>query len=149
MEGIHHVSLSITDIHEARQFYSTILGLAEIERPDFGFPGIWYQVGEQQLHLTVHPASDTLRPKSVVETKAGHFAIRVKDYDQTLHYLKQSGVQLVEKPESKSGFAQIFCLDPDNNVIELNVDQADLQRCSRVCRDLYKDEKKLANEVLG
>jgi catechol 2,3-dioxygenase-like lactoylglutathione lyase family enzyme len=126
IETIHHVSLSVTNLEKARHFYSTILGFPEIKRPDFDFPGAWYQIGNQQLHLIVHPTSDTLRSEGPIESKDGHFAIRVKNYQQTLDYLKQTGIEIIEKPNSKSGFAQIFCMDPDNNVIEFNVDQADL-----------------------
>jgi len=35
-------------------------------------------------------------------------------------------VTVLEKPDSVSGFAQIFCADPDGNLIELNVDQMEL-----------------------
>ncbi|WP_413379946.1 VOC family protein [Alkalihalobacillus sp. 1P02AB] len=126
IESIHHVSLSITNLEKAKFFYGTILGFQEIERPDFDFPGAWYQIGNQQLHLIVHSTSDTLR-KGDIQTKDGHFAIRVKDYKKTLQYLKNKGIEIVEKPNSDSGFAQIFCMDPDRNLIELNVDQAMLR----------------------
>ncbi|KGA98872.1 glyoxalase [Alkalihalobacillus alcalophilus ATCC 27647 = CGMCC 1.3604] len=127
MESIHHVSLSITNLERAKYFYGTILGFQEIKRPDFDFPGAWYQIGNQQLHLIVHPASDTLR-EGDIQTKDGHFAIRVKDYEKTLQYLKNKEIEIVEKPNSDSGFAQIFCMDPDRNLIELNVDQAMLRQ---------------------
>ena len=61
-----------------------------------------------------------------METKDGQFAIRVHDYYQTLAYLKDKGVLVTEKPNSKSGFAQLFCTDSDNNLIEFNVEQASL-----------------------
>ncbi|MFC0472070.1 VOC family protein [Halalkalibacter kiskunsagensis] len=128
IESIHHVSLSVTDLEKAKHFYSNILGFHEIKRPVFDFPGAWYQIGNQQLHLIVHPTSDTLRNEGPIESKDGHFAIRVKDYYQTLNYLKRIGIEIVEKPNSQSGFAQIFCKDPDRNLIEFNVDQADLTK---------------------
>ncbi|QUW21588.1 VOC family protein [Sporosarcina sp. Marseille-Q4063] len=125
-KSIHHVSLSVTDLEKAKQFYGEILGLKEINRPNFDFPGAWYKIGNQQLHLIVFQDSETLRNNRQVETKDGHFAIRVHDYYQTLAYLKDKGVQVTENPNSTSGFAQIFCTDPDNNLIEFNVDQASL-----------------------
>ncbi|ARK30194.1 VOC family protein [Halalkalibacter krulwichiae] len=123
IENIHHVSLSVTDLEKAKHFYGTQLGFNEIERPNFDFPGAWYQIGNQQLHLIVHQQSNTIRGDLPIESKDGHFAIRVKDYDETLVYLKKKGILVVEKPHSKSGFAQIFCADPDGNLIEFNVDQ--------------------------
>lgn len=125
-ENIHHVSLSVTDIEKAKRFYSEVLGFQEIARPDFDFLGAWYQIGHQQLHLIVHPESTTIRPNQKISSRDGHFAIRVKDFKQTLTHLKEHGVDIVEKPYSKSGFAQIFCADPDGNLIEFNVDQEDL-----------------------
>ncbi|KMK77053.1 VOC family protein [Alkalihalobacillus pseudalcaliphilus] len=120
--SIHHVSLAVTDIEQAKYFYGKLLGFPEIKRPNFSFPGAWYQVGEQQLHLIVQPKSETLRT-GTIDSNEGHFAIRVKSYDKTLYELKSKGIEVVEKPLSMSGFAQIFCMDPDRNIIEFNVEQ--------------------------
>lgn len=125
-ESIHHVSLAVTDLERAKNFYGEILGLEEIERPPFDFQGAWYQIGNQQLHLIVYEDALTLRKEDKFETKDGHFAIRVNDYYKTLDYLKSKQVEIVERPDSISGFAQIFCKDPDNNLIEFNVDQSSL-----------------------
>lgn len=126
-ENIHHVSLSVTDIKQAKRFYGTILGLEEIDRPNFDFPGAWYKIGDQQLHLILYQDSETLRKNRQVETMDGHFAIRVHDYHQTVAYLKSKSILITENPNSKSGFAQIFCTDPDNNLVEFNVEQASLK----------------------
>jgi catechol 2,3-dioxygenase-like lactoylglutathione lyase family enzyme len=128
IESIHHVSLSVTDLQKAKHFYGTLLGFQELERPNFDFPGAWYQVGNQQLHLIVYKNSSTLRKEQTINSRDGHFAIRVKDYGETLNHLKELGIKITEKPNSKSGFAQIFCMDPDLNLIEFNVDQEDLAK---------------------
>ncbi|MGM7719953.1 VOC family protein [Metabacillus sp. Hm71] len=128
VESIHHVSLSVTNLEKAKHFYGSMLGFQELERPDFDFPGAWYQVGNQQLHLIVQQESSTIRSHPEINTKDGHFAIRVKNYEKTLEHLKSLGIKIVEKPNSISGFAQIFCMDPDLNLIEFNVDQQDLRQ---------------------
>lgn len=128
VENIHHVSLSVTDLQKAKHFYGTLLGFKELVRPPFDFPGAWYQIGDQQLHLIVHNSSKTLRNNHEINSKDGHFAIRVKDYSETLNYLKEIGLKIIEKPNSTSGFAQIFCMDPDHNLIEFNVDQETLKK---------------------
>jgi glyoxylase I family protein len=54
-KGAHHVSLCVRELEPSREFYGGLLGLPEIERPDFGVPGIWYQAGAIQLHLICAP----------------------------------------------------------------------------------------------
>jgi catechol 2,3-dioxygenase-like lactoylglutathione lyase family enzyme len=125
-KGLHHVSLTVTNLERAKDFYSNILCLKETQRPNFDFPGAWYEVDQQQLHLIVLPASQTIRKDKNLSSREGHFALRVVNYYDTLNWLKKNGVEILEKPKSKSGFAQIFCADPDGNLVELNVDQKDI-----------------------
>lgn len=119
---IHHVSLPVSNLRRAKEFYRDIICLKEIKRPDFGFEGVWFRIGEGQLHLIV---DETLpkNPQSIIDTRGPHFALRVDDYHKTVEWLKQKEVEIVEKPNSRSGFAQIFCCDPDGNIIELHVEQ--------------------------
>lgn len=126
IQGIHHVSLPVTNLEKAKYFYGSILEFPEISRPDFNFPGAWYQIGGHQLHLIVNTKSETLRSKYKLETKDGHFAIRINNYKETVNFLNKKNVDFIEKPYSRSGFAQIFCMDPDRNIIEFNVDQKKL-----------------------
>ena len=47
MEAVlHHFSLPVTDLERSRRFYHEILGLREITRPPFDFPGVWFAVGD-------------------------------------------------------------------------------------------------------
>lgn len=124
-DGLHHISLTVTNLDRAKDFYGKILCLKEIQRPNFDFPGAWYQVEQQQLHLIVFPSSQTIRQDKNLSSREGHFALRVKNYGNTLNWLKKKNVEILEKPNSKSGFAQIFCADPDGNLVELNVEQKD------------------------
>ncbi|WP_201712866.1 VOC family protein [Rossellomorea arthrocnemi] len=125
-KSLHHVSLTVTNLEKAQEFYGKTLCLKEIPRPDFGFPGAWYEIEGQQLHLIVDPSSQTIRTDKHLSSREGHFALRVENYHDTLRWLKEKGVEVLEKPQSKSGFAQIFCADPDGNLVELNVEQKDL-----------------------
>ena len=133
IESIHHVSLPVTDLERSRRFYTEVLGLTEINRPPFDFPGAWFQLGDRQLHLIVHNAS-TFRVKKTVDSRDIHFAIRVKSYHETRDFLRAKGFhpespdefkKMKESPQGTAGWPQLYIMDPDRNVIELNAEQLD------------------------
>ena len=120
-EGLHHVSLAVRDLEKAKFFYSDVLKFRELPRPPFDSKGGWYAVGNQQRHLLEHPVSDTLRERGI-DTTDGHFSIWVKSYRETKEWLDRMNVEYVAKPDSVAGFAQIFVLDPDRNIIEFGAE---------------------------
>jgi glyoxylase I family protein len=135
IEAIHHVSLTASDLARSRRFYAETLGLKEIHRPDFPFPGAWFQVGEkQQLHLIVHPDA-TFRGTKGIDTRDVHFTVRVPSYRQAVEFLRSKGYRedadpsdlrkMLVNPQATAGFPQIYILDPDRHVIEINVERLD------------------------
>ena len=123
IDSLHHVAVSVTDLERAKRFYGEILGLEEHERPAFDFPGAWYGLGDGQLHLIVHSTPRTLRGTTQVDSRDGHFAVRVRDYDQAVARLRAHGVTMKESPVNVTPWSQIYVTDPDGNVIELNVER--------------------------
>jgi glyoxylase I family protein len=130
--AIHHVSLTATDLERSRRFYREILGLQEMERPPFGFPGAWFRVGEtQQLHLIVHDRA-TFRGKPL-DTRDSHFAVRTPRYEAAVEFLRSKGyredagtddpVRMILQPHATAGFPQIYICDPDRHVIEINAER--------------------------
>lgn len=125
VDTIHHVSITVTDLDRAKRFYAGVLGLQEIERPEFDFAGAWYRVGDRQLHLIVHPTTRTVRGTTEIDSRDGHFAIRVRSYRETRAHLKKVGVHFEDRPHNRTPWPQIYVNDPDGNVIELNADRPD------------------------
>src|SRR5215207_9385440 len=130
IETLHHVSLPATDLERSKKFYSEILGLTEIDRPPFDFPGAWYQVGDRQLHLIVHDNS-TFRTDKTVDSRDIHFALRVTSYRETRDFLYSKAYhpnanddfkKMKESPKSITGWSQLYIIDPNRNVIELNAE---------------------------
>jgi catechol 2,3-dioxygenase-like lactoylglutathione lyase family enzyme len=113
----HHVSLVVRDLAGARRFYGALLGLREIDRPDFGFPGAWYQAGDVQLHLIVPPPGvDAGAPPRALSPLAAHLAFEIDDYDAVRAALERAGLAVLGLgPE----VGQLFVRDPDGNGIEL------------------------------
>ena len=133
IETLHHVSLPVSDLARAKHFYAEVLGLREIARPPFDFPGAWFAVGDRQLHLIMHDGS-TFRVGKLVDTRDAHFAIRVSSYRAAREHLHALGYtpdaadelrRTREQPHATAGFPQIYVLDPDRNVIEINAERLD------------------------
>lgn len=108
---LDHVSVIITDVARSRRFYGELLGLREIARPrTFDFIVVWYDLGNQHLHLLLKPQQDTISPR--------HFALRVADVVAARLYLKEHGVQ-VDETTPIPGADRFFIHDPDGNRIEI------------------------------
>ena len=113
----HHFSFTVRDLEKSRHFYGDILGLKEIERPDFPFPGAWYASGETQVHLIeLYDPKDLSSDK--VTALVNHSAFQIGDYDGAVETLRSHGLKV--KAFGKE-VGQLFTKDPDGNVIELIV----------------------------
>jgi len=114
LEGIHHVSLNVHDAEETGRFYEEVLGLRRLERPEFGFPGAWFEMADgRQVHL-IEVGADHRAPGGQ------HFAVRVADIDKQVAALRERGVEINEPYEVPGAGLQAFFKDPAGNEIELN-----------------------------
>lgn len=112
-----HVGLIVADLEAAAAFYEGVLGLARIPRPELGFDGIFYDVGNgQEIHLMrlANPYTDAVLPEHGGRDR--HIALQAADLDDIKRRLQAAGVPY---SMSKSGRAALFCRDPDGNAIEL------------------------------
>ncbi len=113
-----HAGLIISDLDKSRAFYEDLLGLTpNHNRPDFGFPGVWYDIGINQIHLMAipDPDADSIRPEH--GGRDYHVALSVSDLGAVKTTLDQAGVTY---SVSKSGRKALFCRDPDGNALEFS-----------------------------
>ncbi|HEY0721702.1 MAG TPA: VOC family protein [Gammaproteobacteria bacterium] len=117
MTRLHHVSLIVSDARRACGFYEGILGLPPITRPELGFPGLWYSLGEGlQLHLLELPNPDPVSDRPAHGGRDRHVALLVDDLGEMVRRLERAGIGYTH---SRSGRAAIFCRDADGNGWEL------------------------------
>jgi glyoxylase I family protein len=112
LEGVHHVSINVHDTEETGKFYIDVLGLEKLDRPDFGFPGMWLRSGGQEIHLMQvenHQAPD-----------GQHFAFRVDDIEAVIEELSSRGVKVSKVFDLPGGARQAFLKDPSGNMLEIN-----------------------------
>jgi catechol 2,3-dioxygenase-like lactoylglutathione lyase family enzyme len=121
--------------------------------------------GESTFRVKKPLASCDIHVKKPLASRDIHFALRVSSYIETLRFLILKGYWLQEyrpatngeadeqpdlkeqldlkemrvSPEGKAGFPQIFIMDPDRNVIELNVGNLlNDEECKMVEEELAK-----------
>ncbi|MEE3326893.1 MAG: VOC family protein [Myxococcota bacterium] len=115
-QAAHHYSLDVSDIEVSRRFYGDLLGLSEIDRPDFGIPGAWYQAGAVQLHLIQIPEGVDVGTRAPSLTPlAAHIAFEIDSYERVEAELREAGID-AQALGARAG--QIFVRDPDGNTIE-------------------------------
>jgi glyoxylase I family protein len=133
---LHHVLLCVDDLERSRRFYRDTLELEETARPTFDYPGLWFNLanGEPGIHILVR-SDATIRRGKANDPYDVHMAVRVKSYRETLAWLHDKGfdeklpdsdlkgIQL--RPDSVTGYPQIYILDPDRNIIEFNCEYMD------------------------
>jgi glyoxylase I family protein len=116
ISGFHHAGFLVTDVERAAEFYERVLGLSLLPRPDLGFPGRWYDLGNgHQLHLmSVNQMPGHADPPR----HDRHIALAVPNIQETEAALRQLGVT-VNYGSGRAGTLQLFVRDPDGNTIEL------------------------------
>lgn len=113
VKGYNHVGIVVRNLDKCTWFYGKVLGLETIERPPFGFPGHWYQVGPTcQLHLMVC--------EEEIPVTMRHIALEVEDFENAIKHLKANAIDIVEVPGKRvDGSDFLFCRDPDGNLLEI------------------------------
>ncbi len=106
-----HICVPPDRLEEAKDFYTGIIGLKLIERPDhlFSSAGYWLAIGDIQLHIGVEPATGrTIR----------HTAFEISNLAEVAKHFKQHNVQMLEEPFIP-GRQRFAFLDPFGNRMEL------------------------------
>jgi catechol 2,3-dioxygenase-like lactoylglutathione lyase family enzyme len=112
IRGIAHVQVAITPGGEeaARAFYSDLLGLPELAKPetlaDRG--GCWFACGPQEIHCGVEP--------EVAETRR-HAALLTDDLDALRRRLEHASVRTADD-RPLPGYRRFYAWDPFGNRIE-------------------------------
>jgi catechol 2,3-dioxygenase-like lactoylglutathione lyase family enzyme len=109
---INHVSMAVTDVEKSAAFYSKLLGLKEVSRPENG--GVNLGLGTSFLGVYKIPQPGRVH----------HFCLGVDDYDpvRIAARLKQQGIEprIDANPANRtSGGDQLYFNDPDGAIVQL------------------------------
>lgn len=126
---LHHVSLVTVDPERSAEFYQAIFQVQRLARPPFKIEGIWLDCGPSlQLHLAKHLMGN-FRTRGV-DNNDVHFAFRTDDFEGILDRLRSRGFRedapdedtmgILVNRSGMAGFLQLYVMDPDRNIIEVN-----------------------------
>ena len=111
--GIDHVQLAMPAgrEEEAQAFYSSLLGLPEVPKPEdlAKRGGVWFESSQVKIHLGV---DREFRP-----ARKAHPALLVRDLGLLVDRLRAAGVAVDDEP--LSGWERVYVTDPFGNRLEL------------------------------
>jgi catechol 2,3-dioxygenase-like lactoylglutathione lyase family enzyme len=124
VRSLDHVTLIVADLAASSKFYVDFLGMAEVPRPAFDFPGLWFQAGHSSIHATL---ADDKAGRAGWGDQGGsspsrghHFAFLVEDVESIVEKIRASDYEiLVDLKTRPDGAKQIYIADPDGHVVEL------------------------------
>ena len=122
---LHHVAIKSKDLKATEKFYTKVLGMKKVARPEFKFPGIWLTMGETMFHIYGGDAAKTYAGNYKYNQEASpvdHIALRAKGFDKMKDVIKKHRCNWRQFDIPDFKLWQLFVLDPSGVIIELNYD---------------------------
>jgi catechol 2,3-dioxygenase-like lactoylglutathione lyase family enzyme len=115
--GFDHYTIESSDLKKSDHFYHEVLGLARLERPNFSFPGAWYDLKGASLHLIENKNQES--KVAISNTRSLHFAFTVTNIYALRDYLLTQNIEIIKDIKMRpDGHLQLFVRDPDGYAIE-------------------------------
>ena len=118
---IDHLVLTVKDINETVQFYSSAMGMEKVE---FGDGRIALTFGQQKINL--HQIGKEFEPKArnVKSGSADLCFIIGTPVEQAINHLISKGIKVIEGPVQRTGalgkIKSAYFRDPDGNLLEVS-----------------------------
>jgi lactoylglutathione lyase len=115
---LNHVSVHAVDLEKSTRFYEEVFGAERVPTPNFGFPVVWLQVGEHQIHLFQRDVSEAPR--------FHHLSFDVDDFEAVFLKARELGCLRQEEGggglvrQHPAGWVQMYLEDPAGNLIEVD-----------------------------
>jgi catechol 2,3-dioxygenase-like lactoylglutathione lyase family enzyme len=124
VHSFDHVTIICAGLEATRRFYVGVLGMTEVPRPAFGFPGLWFQAGNVQIHATQQsPEAGQAgwgNRGGTITSRGHHIAFAVDDMTKALEIVEKLDVRIASPLQRRpDGFKQVYLYDPDGHVVEL------------------------------
>ncbi len=126
--GLAHVAIKAADLAATIAFYSKVIGLQQVPRPPFDFPGAWLGIpgGEALIHLYGgHRARDASGAAALGGAAVDHVSLWARGHESQRARFAAFGLPYRSQPVPANALAQLFVYDPNGVLIELTYRLAD------------------------
>lgn len=127
--GLFHVAIKTNDLAATRAFHRGILGLTEVARPDFGYPGAWLGVplpgGPAILHI--YAGGPAMGPDGAAPAGTAaidHVSLACRGFHGFIARFRAAGLDWREFLVPGTTLWQLFVYDPSGVQFELTFDGA-------------------------
>jgi catechol 2,3-dioxygenase-like lactoylglutathione lyase family enzyme len=122
--GLFHIAVKTNDLEATKDFYSKVLGLIEIFRPDFGFPGAWLAApipgGQAILHCYAGgPALGADGTTPLGTAAIDHISFSCSGYQEYRNRFIEMDLPFREFLVPNTSIWQLFIYDPSGVQLEL------------------------------
>src|SRR6266436_7364474 len=124
LHGLFHVAIKTSDLESTRVFWRDIIGLKEIPRPDFGYPGAWLgcpQPGGLGI-IHVYAGGPALGPEGKAPNGTAaidHVSLSCSGYCSYVSRFTAAGLDWREFVVPGTSLWQLFVYDPSGVQLEL------------------------------
>ena len=125
--GLFHVAVKTSDLAQTLAFWTRIIGLHAVKRPDFGYPGAWLAVplpgGAAILHVYAGGPALGKDGRAPVGTGAvDHLSLSCHGYHAYVARFRAAGLDWREFLVPGTHLWQLFVHDPSGLQVELTFD---------------------------
>jgi catechol 2,3-dioxygenase-like lactoylglutathione lyase family enzyme len=120
IKQIEHLVLTVKDIEASCKFYTTVMGMKEI---DFGQGRKAVIFGNQKINF--HQQGKEFEPRALHPTTGSADLCFITDapMSEVIAHVRACGIEIIEGPVKRTGargaMTSIYVRDPDGNLIEI------------------------------
>lgn len=122
--GLFHLAIKTADLDATRAFWVGVIGLREVARPDFGFPGAWLACPQPGGQAIIHvyaggPALGSSGSVAPGTAAIDHVSLACSGYHAYRGRFLQAGLDWREFLVPGTSLWQLFVYDPSGVQLEL------------------------------
>ena len=124
VHGLFHIAIKTSDLAATRNFWCDVIGLSEMPRPDFGYPGAWLACPQPGGFGIIHiyAGGPALGPAGVAPKGTGaidHVSLSCSGYRAYIARFRAAGLDWREFLVPGTTLWQLFVYDPSGVQLEL------------------------------